>query len=436
VGQLLGNLRDDWQIMLLAAMGAMHVVLRRRYALLIVPAWILVALAALWRHAPVWYHHHLLISVPACAMAGIAVGQMASGGLRAQRGWDWIVATLLRGAAVIATAALGWAVTAGAKRPPDFPWLSWRDHDRFVVQVMKAYQHATDVVVVDRQMYAFRAGYAVPPNLSVTSHKRLVTGNLTDQEILRTIAEQNAQQIVLSWRFSDELKRSILEAIRARYTLVYRGVQVYLEDRQIPVEVYVLADIAGDPLDALSAALQRVPNVAPAHDYVGLLAAARGDTQQAVAAFRRAHQLDPTDPRACRHLAESLMARGNWREGFAVFKTAMAQPLGPRRDTVVRAYAWRRATCPDAVYRSGAEAEGIIRSILQNDDQRHAADMEILAAALAGQNRFDQALTIAQRALALAQAGDQQTAAGRLQQQIESYRRQQPWIEPVAFPSP
>ncbi|HUW82576.1 MAG TPA: glycosyltransferase family 39 protein [Phycisphaerae bacterium] len=436
VGQLLGNLRDDWQIMLLAAMGVIHVVLRKRYGLLIVPAWILVALAALWRHAPVWYHHHLLVSVPACAIAGIAVGQIASGGFRTQRGWDWIVAALLRVAAVVAAAALGWAVISGAKRPAGWPWLSWRDHDRFVVQVMKAYQHATDVVVVDRQMYAFRAGYAVPPNLSVTSHKRLATGNLTDQEILRTIAEQKPQQIVLSWRFSDQLKRRIRDAIRERYTLVYHGVQVYLDDRQVPVEVYVRTDIAGDPLDVLSTALQSVPNVAAAHDYVGLLSAARGDTQQAVAAFRRAYQLDPTDPRACRHLAESRMSRGDWQEGFAVFKAAMKQPPGPRRDAVARACAWRRATCPDAAYRSGAEAEGIIRSILQTRGQQHPGDMETLAVALAGQSRFDQALTIAQRALALARAGDQQTAAGRLQQQIESYRRHQPWTEAVALPSP
>jgi len=436
MGQLLGNLGDDWQIMLLAALGVMHVVLRRRYGLLIVPAWVLVALAALWRHAPVWYHHHLLVSVPACAIAGIAVGQIASGGFRTQRGWDWIVNTLLRVAAVMTTAALAWAVISGAKRPADWPWLSWRDHDRFVVQVMKAYQHTTAVVVVDRQMYAFRAGYAVPPNLSVTSHKRLVTGNLTDQEILRTIAEQKPQQIVLSWRFSNELKRSILQAIRGRYTLVYHGVQVYLDDRQIPVEVYVRADIAGDPLDVLSTALQSVPNVAPAHDYVGLLSFARGDTLQAVAAFRRAYQLDPTDPRASRHLAESLMARDDWQEGFAVFKAAIEQPPGPRRDTVARAYAWRRATCPDASYRSGAEAEGIIRSILQTRDPQRPADMEILAAALAGQGRFDQALAIAQRALAIARAGAQQTAAGRLQQQIESYRQRQPWAETVALPSP
>ena len=436
VGQLLDNLRDDWQIMLLAALGAMHVILRKRYALLIVPVWVLVALAALWRHAPVWYHHHLLISVPACAIAGIAVGQIASGGLRAQRGLDWIVAALLRVAAAGMVAILAWAVITGAKRAPDWPWLSWRDHDRFVVQVMKAYQHATDVVIVDRQMYAFRAGYAVPPNLSVTSHKRLVTGNLTDREILRTIADESPQQIVLSWRFSDRLKRSIVEAIRGRYTLVYRGVQVYLDDRQIPVEVYVRADIAGDPLDVLSTALQRIPNVAPAHDYVGLLSAARGDTQQAVAAFRRAHQLDPTEPGASRHLAESLMSRGHWQEGFAVLQGAMAQPPGPRRNTVTRAYAWRRATCPDAAYRNGAEAEGIIRSILQTGAPQRSADMEILATALAGQNRFDQALTIAQRALALARAGGQQTAAGRLQRQIESYRQHQPWVEVAALPSP
>ena len=436
VGQLLGNLGDDWQIMLLAAMGVIHVVLRKRYGLLIVVAWIVVALAALWKHAPVWYHHHLLVSVPACAMAGIAVGQIASGGFRTQRGWDRIVGTLLRVAAVVAAAALGWAVITGAKRPADWPWLSWRDHDRFVVQVMKAYQHATDEVVVDRQMYAFRADYAVPPNLSVTSHKRLVTGNLTGEEILRTIAEQKPQQIVLSWRFSDELKRSILEAIRGRYTLVYHGVQVYLDDRQIPVEIYVRTDIARDPLEVLSAALQSVPNVAAAHDYVGLLSAARGDTQEAVAAFRRAYQLAPTDPRACRHLAESLMARGDWQEGFAVFKAAMKQPPGPRRNTVARAYAWRRATCPDAAYRSGAEAEGIIRSIIQAQRQQQPADMEILAAALAGQSRFDQALTIAQRALVIARVGTQQTAAGRLQRQIESYRQHQPWTEPVALPSP
>jgi len=436
VTMLKENIRGDWYVCALATLGTVYMLLRHRYVLLIAPAWWAAALVVLWGHSPVWYHHHLLLTVPGCLAGGVAVGELLTGGFRLQ--WDFgvIAGTLLRPATAIVTIMLTLAVLTGAKRDKPKPWLFWRDHDRFVVELMRFYRDQTTTVVTDRQMYAFRAGYEVPANLSVTSHKRLVTKNLTAEQIVRTIEQENPEQIILSWRFPDSVRRRIIAEVEDRYQLVYFGVLVYLQTRQIPVQVYVRNDISGDPLAALLRAGRKVPESAQGHDFIGLAWAQRGRTEEAIASFRRAHRIDPYEPRACRHLAEVYMANGEFAKGFGVLQAGMKTGSRGRYLAIARSYAWRRATCADAVFRDGAEAEAIAREVIQLQRQQTPASLEILAAALAVQGRFDQAGRVAQAALSLVRKVPESEAAKRIERQLDSYRSGQAWIEPVRMPVP
>jgi hypothetical protein len=430
------NIRADWHVCVLAALGTVYMLLRRRYILLIAPAWWAAALAALWGHSPVWYHHHLLLTVAGCLAGGVAVGALLTGGLRPQWNLGSIAGASLRLATAIVTVTLALAVVTGAKRDKPKPWLFWGDHDRFVVELMRSYRDQTTTVVTDRQMYAFRAGYQVPANLSVTSHKRLVTSNLTTEQIAQTIGQKNPEQVVLSWRFPDSVRRRIIAEVKDRYQLVYFGVLVYLPTRQIPVQVYVRNDISGDPLAALLRAGRQVPESAQGQDFIGLVWAQRGRTGEAIASFRRAHRIDPYEPRACRHLAEAYMANGELARGFGLLQAGMNTGSRGRYLTIAGSYAWRRATCPDAVFRNGAEAEAIAGEVIQLQRQQTPASLEILAAALAAQGKFDQAGRVAQAALNLAREGPEPEAAKRIVRQLDSYRSGQAWIEPVRMPVP
>jgi hypothetical protein len=434
VKMIAANIRGDWHLFVLAVIGTLWLLLRRRYVLLIAPAWCAIALAALWRHSPVWYHHHLLLTVPGCIVAGVAIGEMLRGGF----GLHWRFASVARGVLRLAAAgvamALVLAVVTGAKRDKPKPWLFWRDQDRFVVAVMRGYGDKTSTVFTDRQMYAFRAGYRVPPNLSVTSHKRLVTGNLSGDEIARTIEQQNPEQVILSWRLPEPVKRRIISQVEGRYKLVYFGVLVYLPDREIPVRAYVRNDVSGDPLDALLRAGRLVPEAAQGHDFIGLTLANRGRRQEAITSFVRANAIDPYEPRACRHLAEAFMAGGEFAKGFSVLRTGLQTGARGRFATIARDYAWRRATCPDESLRDGAEAASLVRQVIALQEERSFRTMEVLATSLAAQGRFEQAVAAAEEALHLARSSGEEEAAVRLERELDSYRRGQPWIEPVEMP--
>jgi hypothetical protein len=53
----------------------------------------------------------------------------------------------------------------------------------------------------DRPMFAFLTQLPVPPNLAVITAKRLLTGRLTDAEVLRTL-EEYKPEMILNARFS------------------------------------------------------------------------------------------------------------------------------------------------------------------------------------------------------------------------------------------
>jgi hypothetical protein len=75
----------------------------------------------------------------------------------------------------------------------------------------------TQWVVSDVPIYAFRIGKPVPPPLAVISEKRLVTGNLTEAQIIESIREYNPEQVVIG-RF---IFPSLGQHLRDNYQLIY-----------------------------------------------------------------------------------------------------------------------------------------------------------------------------------------------------------------------
>jgi tetratricopeptide (TPR) repeat protein len=182
-------------------------------------------------------------------------------------------------------------------------------------------------------------------------------------------------------------------------------------------------------------AVERAPNVAHAHDTIGLLWARRERGAEALDAFRRAHELDATDPGACRHLADAYMAVGDYASGFDVLERGLKARQRSRYLPIARHYAWRRATCPDAAYREGKLAEARIVRVLKLTNQATARDLQIKAAALADQGRYEEAVDLASEALELARRALEPRSVRLLQRQVEAYGAGRPWIAQVTMPT-
>ena len=65
---------------------------------------------------------------------------------------------------------------------------------------MARWASQTKWVVTDRPMYPFRTGLRAPPFLAVVSQKRLLTGFLSQHEIIRVIKKYRPEQILIMRR--------------------------------------------------------------------------------------------------------------------------------------------------------------------------------------------------------------------------------------------
>jgi hypothetical protein len=85
-----------------------------------------------------------------------------------------------------------------------------------IIRTMNEYADRTNWVMTDMPMYAFRVHKPVPPNLATFSQKRLITGSLTDEDILVAMREYHPEQVLMA-RFEIPALEAYLQE---NYTLI------------------------------------------------------------------------------------------------------------------------------------------------------------------------------------------------------------------------
>jgi hypothetical protein len=227
------HLGESWAVLLLAIAGVVITIWRKNWLSLYLAAWAGTALLLLTFHEPVWYHQQLVVTVPAAMLAGIAGGE----GIR-RLAVSLRLRKLVTASALVAIlAAAGFVYVLAERYPKVAPELSHpayfldrADHAPWTEQMflVKMANHAADTrwVVTNLPMYAFRAGLPVPPSLAVMSEKRIVTGELTEAQIIAIIEEVRPEQVLLGRREFPELEAVLKEDYRLLYTRGKR--QLYL----------------------------------------------------------------------------------------------------------------------------------------------------------------------------------------------------------------
>ena len=192
-------------LLFLAIVGTVITIRKRNWTSLYPFFWMVIAYLLLLNHTPVWWHHQLLISVPATILAGITVGEIAPtvpkliewGQFKDTRG-------LIQLAGLIGLFFFVFSVRVpgGLENFNPLPSLTTTglnlgmEREKILANMIRRAPE-TNWVVTDLPMYAFRARLSVPPNLAVFSQKRFLTGNLTEQEVIDTIQEYQPEQILL-----------------------------------------------------------------------------------------------------------------------------------------------------------------------------------------------------------------------------------------------
>ncbi len=182
---LLQVVEPSMVLVLLSFAGLVCVVVKKPLAALWLGGWILVALAFLLDHTPLFPRHALILQ-PALAIAAAANALWAPSLLK--RPWilvlvgSWLVALILLAALPAPERSHKFR-----KHWPEVPEIE-------AVRLIQEHSQPTDLVVSDQQMQVFRAGRHVPPQLCDTSFVRIKSGYLTDDDAIR--ASENAQMII------------------------------------------------------------------------------------------------------------------------------------------------------------------------------------------------------------------------------------------------
>ena len=228
-----------WPIFLLAVVAAAFAFKTRSFTTLYLVAWIPGGLLLLNQLVPNWYHHQLLVTIPAAILAAIPVGEgievIRRGGVR----------SIVRGRMFLPAAAvvlgLAWFLI---NRLPDalgeyrlmLPNIVRQAAPPKPSEVMLAiisdYADQADWMITDRPMFAIRSGIPIPAEIAVISRKRFLTGSITQADILQAIESVDPEVVALT--------RFTMPEVYAYLSTDYR--QLYVDGND---QLFVRRDIAG-----------------------------------------------------------------------------------------------------------------------------------------------------------------------------------------------
>ncbi len=180
-----------------------------------------------------------------------------------------------------------------------------------------------------------------------------------------------------------------------------------------------------DAVPHLRTAIELNPDFAEAHANLGVALCAQAAFDEGIASLLRAIALRPGYAPAHRNLAEAYGAQGRVAHALEQYLAALqAQPDDV--DLVNRA-AWILSTAQDASVRNGARARQLAEHAVGLTKRQDVISLDTLAAALAEQQRFTEAVAIASEALRLARAKNDQAIVPELELRLSLYRAGQPF---------
>jgi hypothetical protein len=194
------HLVKTWPVLVLALVGGGIAILERRWLVMYPFAWMVIAVALLANHTPVWSHQQLLVTLPAALLAAGPVSRAMEWTIQVFRTRKHPVARILLGVIIFFCVVL----ILWSRVPDTFSLFTAEQAGlkdtsteyRFMKR-MERYSPETEWVVTDLPMYAFRVGLPVPPNLAVFTSKRVASGNLDEEAVIDTIKELKPRQVLM-----------------------------------------------------------------------------------------------------------------------------------------------------------------------------------------------------------------------------------------------
>jgi tetratricopeptide (TPR) repeat protein len=174
-------------------------------------------------------------------------------------------------------------------------------------------------------------------------------------------------------------------------------------------------------------ALQITPDNAQVHYTFGMALLQTGSVDEAITHFQKALEIKPDYFKAHSNLGNALLQKNRVDEAIVHYRKALQ--IKPDTLSVLNNLAWLLATSPDAYIRDGVQAVKYAGRACELTHYGVTPLVGTLAAAYAEAGRYDDAITAAQKACALATAAGEQDLLEKNQKLLVLYRAHQPYRE-------
>ena len=176
-----------------------------------------------------------------------------------------------------------------------------------------------------------------------------------------------------------------------------------------------------EAIDHYQRALQINPQNANVHNNLGFLFAGRGQLDEAIDHYRSAVEIDPDFAKAHINLGFELSKRGQLDEAISHYHQAIK--MRPRDSAAMNNLAWILATATDPMLRDPAEAIRLAEKACDLTGHKNTVFLNTLAVAYFYANKFDDAVSTAEKALELAEATGNENLAQEIRGRLELFKK-------------
>jgi tetratricopeptide (TPR) repeat protein len=180
-----------------------------------------------------------------------------------------------------------------------------------------------------------------------------------------------------------------------------------------------------EAITRFSEAVRADPGALESRYQLGRCLFLRGQLEAAMAQFSEIIRQKPDDARAHFSLGAALVDLRQTRSGIEHLREAIR--LRPNWSDPLNVLAWVLATDENEQVRNGPEAVRLAETAVEVTGRRQPLILNTLAAAYAETGRFDDAASIANRALDLARSSGQTNLAASIQAALELYKTRRPF---------
>ncbi|MEE4600324.1 MAG: hypothetical protein V2J65_03515 [Desulfobacteraceae bacterium] len=214
-GSIHAELKPRLLLIVLAVIGLGYSLAERKWLALYPAGWALIAYLSFRGHNPIWYHHQMLVTIPAGILAAFGIYRILYDFWQPNKTYPLGHKALIFLGLILIGALLSNHIpniTTHLDRRPSIRsyGLDPKSGEMLILRKIQSLDEDGAQMATDMPIFAFRARLSTPVELAWVSTKRLQTGLLTEQDFIAVI-EREKPIFVLNARFYLPELRTYLE---------------------------------------------------------------------------------------------------------------------------------------------------------------------------------------------------------------------------------